>query len=115
MLKGSASGPESIGKESRGPTFMADIWGRPPNPPLISIEYNEFGQPIGGERSKLCHFLVSIARNGKYCPLDVINWHAIPRGKKVEMLEVVKVITFKKSVDYLIYHARLSFYAFGLN
>lgn len=102
MLKGSASGHETIGKKSRGPTYMSDIWGRPPNLPLISIEYNEFGQPIGGEKSKLCHFLGSIARNGRYCPLDVNNWRAMPKGKKDDMLEFVKVKKFQKSVVYLI-------------
>ncbi|KAG6415835.1 hypothetical protein SASPL_123254 [Salvia splendens] len=62
--EGSSYGPKSIGKESRGHTYMKDIWGRPPNLPLISVEYNEF---------------------------DVNNWHAMSRGKKVEMLEVVKL------------------------
>ncbi|XP_042021142.1 uncharacterized protein LOC121768662 isoform X2 [Salvia splendens] len=87
---GSASGHETIGKESRGPTYMSDIRGRPLNLPLISVEYNEFGQPIGGEKSKLCHFLGSIARNGRYCPLYVNNWRAMPKGKKDDMLEFVK-------------------------
>lgn len=79
-------------KETRGPTYMQSIWGRAPNLPLIHVEYNELGQPIGGENSKLSHFLGSIARNGKYCPIDVKDWHAMPRTKKSEMLDVVKVI-----------------------
>ncbi|KAG6433722.1 hypothetical protein SASPL_105337 [Salvia splendens] len=62
---GSASGHETIGKESRGPTYMSDIRGRPLNLPLISVEYNEFGQPIGGEKSKLCHFLAMVERSSQ--------------------------------------------------
>ncbi|KAL1559977.1 hypothetical protein AAHA92_10252 [Salvia divinorum] len=58
--EGDASRAKIIEKESRGPTYMKDIWG-------------------------------SIARNCKYCPLDVKNWHAMPKGKKIEMLEVVKL------------------------
>ncbi|KAG6418342.1 hypothetical protein SASPL_120545 [Salvia splendens] len=48
--EGSSSGPKSIGKESKGHTYMTDIWGRHPNLPLISVEYNEFDRPIGGEK-----------------------------------------------------------------
>ncbi|KAG6401019.1 hypothetical protein SASPL_137864 [Salvia splendens] len=62
---GSASGHETMGMERKG-------------------------EPIGGEKSKLCHFLGSIARNGRYCPLDVNNWRAMPKGKKDDMLEFVK-------------------------
>ena len=44
MSKGDVSGAKI-----RGPTYLTDIWGRPQNLPPISVEYNEFGQPIGGE------------------------------------------------------------------
>lgn len=77
VLQGDASAAKI-----RGPTYMTDIWGRPRNLPRIFVEYNEFGQPIGGEYSKLTHFLGSIARNGMHCPLNVKNWHAMPKEKK---------------------------------
>ncbi|KAH6787388.1 hypothetical protein C2S52_006940 [Perilla frutescens var. hirtella] len=90
-IKGCETDPEITAKETRGPTYMQSIWGRAPNLPPIHVEYNEFGQPIGDENSKLCHFLGSISRNGKYCPIDIKNWHAMPSTKKTEMLEVVKL------------------------
>ena len=71
---------------------MKNIWGRPLNLPPIHVEYNEFGQAIGGEDSTLCHFLGSIARSGNYCPLDMKSWHAISKEKKTEMLDIVKVV-----------------------
>ncbi|KAH6799468.1 hypothetical protein C2S51_035952 [Perilla frutescens var. frutescens] len=89
--EGCETDPEIMAKETRGPTYMQNIWGRAPNLPPIHVEYNEFGQPIGGENSKLCHFLGSISRNGKYCPIDIKNWHAMSSTKKTEMLEVVKL------------------------
>ncbi|XP_047947132.1 uncharacterized protein LOC125193392 isoform X2 [Salvia hispanica] len=85
-----AFGASIVEKESRGPTYMKNIWGRPLNLPLMSVEYNEFGQPIGGEKSKLCHFLGTIARNGHQCPLDIKSWHAMPKENKDEMLNIVK-------------------------
>ncbi|KAH6796804.1 hypothetical protein C2S52_021358 [Perilla frutescens var. hirtella] len=87
----SETDPEIPVKETRGPTYMQSVWGHAPNLPHIHVEYNEFGQPIGGENSKLCHFLGSISRNGKYCPIDVKNWHAMLSTKKTEMLDVVKL------------------------
>lgn len=96
MLQDGAFGASIVEKESRGPTYMKNIWGRPLNLPLMSVEYKEFGQPIGGEKSKLCHFLGTIA-NGYQCPLDIKNWHAMPKENKDEMLNIVKVITFKES------------------
>ncbi|KAL8512708.1 hypothetical protein ACS0TY_018998 [Phlomoides rotata] len=39
----------------------------------------------------LCHFLGSIARNGKFCPIDVKDWRAMPRKNKTDMLEVIKL------------------------
>ncbi|KAG6430642.1 hypothetical protein SASPL_108714 [Salvia splendens] len=42
---------DAPGAKTRGPTYMTDIWGRPQNLPPISVEYNEFGQPIGGDHS----------------------------------------------------------------
>ena len=42
-----------------------------------------FVEPIGDKHSKIGHFLGSIARNDKYCTLDVKNWHAMPKGKEL--------------------------------
>ncbi|KAG6428069.1 hypothetical protein SASPL_112318 [Salvia splendens] len=89
--EGIASSAEIVEKQSRGPTYMKNIWGRPLNLPPIHVEYNEFGQAIGGEDSTLCHFLGSIARSGNYCPIDIKSWHAIPKERKTEMLDIVKL------------------------
>lgn len=71
---------------------MKNIWGRPLNMPPIHVEYNEFGQAIGGEDSTLYHFLGSTARSGDYCPIDIESWHAIPKERKTEMLDIVKIV-----------------------
>ncbi|XP_041999819.1 uncharacterized protein LOC121749305 [Salvia splendens] len=89
--EGIASSAEIVEKQSRGPTYMKNIWGRPLNLPPIHVEYNEFGQAIGGEDSTLCHFLGSIARSGNYCPIDIKSWHAIPKERKTEMIDIVKL------------------------
>ncbi|KAG6521865.1 hypothetical protein ZIOFF_018998 [Zingiber officinale] len=49
-------------KKTRGPTFMKDIWGRPS----------------------------TLARNGKFCPIDVEDWHKMPMENKKKMLDVIK-------------------------
>lgn len=79
-------------KKVRGPTYMKSVWGCPLNLQRRYVEYNDYGQPIGGESSTLTHFLGSIARNGKYCPIDVKDWCAMSKENKTDMLELVKVI-----------------------
>ncbi|KAL8476899.1 hypothetical protein ACS0TY_029266 [Phlomoides rotata] len=55
----------------------------------ISNKEHEHGNvPIGGKSSMLCHFLGTVARNGKFCPIDVANWREMPRENKNNMLEV---------------------------
>ncbi|KAL8457565.1 hypothetical protein ACS0TY_035432 [Phlomoides rotata] len=80
----------STKKAHRGPTYMHSVWGRPSNLPRFHVEFNEFGQSIDGKDSDLCHFLGSIARNGRYCPIDVMDWRQMPSRKKTDMLDVVK-------------------------
>ncbi|KAG6397741.1 hypothetical protein SASPL_143926 [Salvia splendens] len=89
--EGSAFGAEVVEKQSRGPTYMKNIWGCPVNLPPIHVEYNEFGQAIGGENSTLCHFLGSIARSSNYCAIDIKSWHGISKERKTEMLDIVKI------------------------
>lgn len=69
-------------KESRGPTYMGKIWGRPTNLPRIKVVYNSRGQAIDGEKSTLVEFLGSLARNGKYCPIDVKSWDKMTSDQK---------------------------------
>ncbi|KAL8512927.1 hypothetical protein ACS0TY_019186 [Phlomoides rotata] len=81
----------STKKAHRGPTYMRNVWGRPSNLPRFHVEFNEFGQPIDGKDSNLCHFLGSIARNGRFCPIDVMDWREMPSRKKIDMLDAVKL------------------------
>ncbi|KAL8512964.1 hypothetical protein ACS0TY_019214 [Phlomoides rotata] len=81
----------STKKAHRGPTYMRSVWGRPSNLPRFHVEFNEFGQPIDGKDSDLSHFLGSIARNGRFCPIDVMDWREMPSRKKTDMLDAVKL------------------------
>ncbi|KAH6800122.1 hypothetical protein C2S52_000586 [Perilla frutescens var. hirtella] len=47
--EGIANESKIMVKETRGPT---NIWGRAHNLPLLQVEYNELGQPIGGENKE---------------------------------------------------------------
>ncbi|XP_073126770.1 uncharacterized protein [Henckelia pumila] len=77
-------------KKTRGPTFMKEIWGRPSTLPRINIQCDDMGRPIGSRRNKFTDFLGTLARNGKFCPIDVEGWHKMPLDTKKKMLDVVK-------------------------
>lgn len=79
-------------KKTRGPTFMKEIWGRPSTLPRIKIRCDDMGRPIGSRRNKFTDFLGTLARNGKFCPIDVEDWHKMPLDSKKKMLDVIKVI-----------------------
>lgn len=78
---------------------MLQIWGRPSTLPLISLDFDNLGRPIGPNQSKFSEFLGTIARNGMYCPLDVESWYKMPHEYKKRMLEIVKVIEILFSLD----------------
>ncbi|CAI9115158.1 OLC1v1015995C1 [Oldenlandia corymbosa var. corymbosa] len=75
--------------ETRGPTCMKSIWGRPPHLPKIHVEYNDKGDPVDGECSILSYSLGSIARNCQYCPIGINDWRKIEN--KDEILNIVKL------------------------
>ncbi|XP_073135786.1 uncharacterized protein [Henckelia pumila] len=77
-------------KKTRGPTFMKEIWGRPSTLPHIKIQCDDMGRPIGSRRNKFTDFLGTLARNGKFCPIDVEGCHKMPLDTKKKMLDVVK-------------------------
>ncbi|XP_075494396.1 uncharacterized protein LOC142531984 [Primulina tabacum] len=77
-------------KKTRGPTFMKEIWGRPSTLPRIKIRCDDMGRPIGSRRNKFTDFLGTLARNGKFCPIDVEDWHKMPLDSKKTMLGVIK-------------------------
>ncbi|KAG6418780.1 hypothetical protein SASPL_120985 [Salvia splendens] len=67
--------------KTRGPTYMTDIWGRPQNLPPISVEYNEFGQPIGGDHRKKDEML-EVVKLRFDVPIIAENWVLTSIGTK---------------------------------
>ncbi|KAG8363818.1 hypothetical protein BUALT_Bualt19G0061800 [Buddleja alternifolia] len=77
-------------KRVRGPTCMPKIWGQQSDE-LVIVSFNDLGQP--NDKFKTCtlsHFLGTIARNGRYCPLHYKDWRLMLRSHKDEMLKIVK-------------------------
>ncbi|KAG6487204.1 hypothetical protein ZIOFF_055787 [Zingiber officinale] len=77
-------------RKKRGPTFIKEIWGRPNTLPRIKILCDDMRHPIETKKNKFTDFLDSLARNGKYCSIDVEDWHKMPMEKKKDMLNVIK-------------------------
>ncbi|XP_022725281.1 bromodomain-containing protein 4-like isoform X2 [Durio zibethinus] len=76
-------------KKGRGPTrclFLNDL----ADGERIVVCFNNLGQPIGPESSKLSSFLGTIARNGHRAPLNFVHWRAMPDSYKEEMWEYVQ-------------------------
>ncbi|CAI9094765.1 OLC1v1030556C1 [Oldenlandia corymbosa var. corymbosa] len=90
--QGIESDSEISETETRGPTCMKSILGRPLHLPKIHVEYNNKGDPVDGECSMLSHFLGSIARNCQYCPISVKDWRNIEN--KDEILVIVKILSY---------------------
>lgn len=81
-------------KRVQGPTAMPKIWTQSPDE-LIVVSFNDFGQPNDEKKAcTLAHFLGTIARNGRYCPLNYKDWRLMPRSYKDEMLKIVKVLIY---------------------
>ena len=70
--------------------YMKEIWGRPKDLPWIEIEFHDKGLPISEKFSK---FLGSLVRKGMYCLVDVESWPKVPRKLKMDMLDVIKVMS----------------------
>ncbi|KAL8472330.1 hypothetical protein ACS0TY_029517 [Phlomoides rotata] len=81
---------EGIVRKARGPTYMLKIWGRPSTLPLIKVDFDGYGRPIGENKSAFTEFLGTIARKGTYCPIDVENWHKMPKQNKKYMIQIIK-------------------------
>ncbi|PWA79259.1 hypothetical protein CTI12_AA197250 [Artemisia annua] len=60
--------PGNARKRVRGPTFMPKVWTKTEED-RISVQFNEYGQPVEKTTSTLTHFIGSLARSGKYCKL----------------------------------------------
>ncbi|XP_042064201.1 uncharacterized protein LOC121807934 isoform X1 [Salvia splendens] len=77
-------------KRVRGPTLLREIWGRNSDDERIKVTFNKRGQPVGPNRLKFTGFLGTLARNGKYAPLDIDDWRKVPKENKDEMIKFVK-------------------------
>ncbi|XP_057772090.1 uncharacterized protein LOC130991736 isoform X2 [Salvia miltiorrhiza] len=77
-------------KRARGPTLLRDIWGRNPDEERIKVNFNKRGQPVGPNKMKFAGFLGTLARNGRYAPLDIEDWRKVPKENKDEMIKLVK-------------------------
>lgn len=60
----------------------------------IPIIVNELGQPINDESSKLTHFMGTLSRSGKYCPVHK-PWNKVDDTKKQFLLKFLKVHSYK--------------------
>ncbi|XP_058228513.1 uncharacterized protein LOC131336620 isoform X3 [Rhododendron vialii] len=80
-------GSRKKAKRARGPTFMCKVWGQHDNE-RVQVLFNDKGQPISNN-SILSHFLGTIARNGKYAPLQYKTWHKMPKVFKEDMFALV--------------------------
>ncbi|GKA33043.1 hypothetical protein Tco_0719410 [Tanacetum coccineum] len=60
--------PGNAWKRVRGPTMMPKVWTKTEED-RISVQFNEYGQPVKDTTSTLSHFIGSLARSGKYCKL----------------------------------------------
>ncbi|KAG8382392.1 hypothetical protein BUALT_Bualt05G0072600 [Buddleja alternifolia] len=77
-------------KGVRGPTCMPKNWGQQPDE-LVAVSFNDLRQP--NDEFKTCtlsHFLGTIARNGRYCPLHYKDWRLMSHSYKGEMLKIAK-------------------------
>ena len=81
-------GGQQIKKNVRGPTYMAEIWGRQDGK-RTSISFDEYGQPDDEENTKKFeHFLGTITRNAKYVSLEHETWLDIHKKMMLKELEV---------------------------
>ena len=83
---------ENSQRKTRGPTYMTEIWGKPSSCHRYKVRFDKDGEPVGKNKSKFTEFLGTIARNGKYAPLDVTDWREMTNDKKQDMLVLVKVM-----------------------
>ena len=69
-----------VSKRKRGPTRMAKVWAQEKGD-RIPILVNEHGQPINDKSSHLTHFMGTLSRSGKYCPIYK-PWNKVDVEKK---------------------------------
>jgi len=67
-----------------------DIWHLEKNEKVkVSLNGNGHGDDDGS--NLLVRFLGTIARNPRLCPLNIKNWHYMPKDKKTEQWKIIEV------------------------
>nr|GEW57755.1 hypothetical protein [Tanacetum cinerariifolium] len=79
--------PGNARKRVRGPTFMPKVWTKT-DKGRISVQFNEYGQPVDETTNTLTHFIGSLARSEKYCKLHK-PWNKVKNAKKQILLDTV--------------------------
>ncbi|GJW34931.1 hypothetical protein Tco_0057851 [Tanacetum coccineum] len=77
----------NVRKRVRGPTFMPKVWTKTEED-RISVQFNEYGQPVDETTSTLTHFIGSLARSGKYCKIHK-PWNKVKNAQKQILLDTV--------------------------
>ncbi|KAL6518266.1 hypothetical protein OROMI_033967 [Orobanche minor] len=78
--------------KTRGFTYMPRVYAISSNnnSQSLKVELNEYGKPIGPNKSKFVEFLAFIARNGKVAPLNYPDLHKVPKTEKSRMMDMIK-------------------------
>ncbi|KAG8383449.1 hypothetical protein BUALT_Bualt04G0014400 [Buddleja alternifolia] len=94
--------------KTRGCTFCPKIWGLPLGVKL-PVQLNKFGQPIYDNNSQFSTFLGTLAKMGPYCPIDILDWHKVPKSNKNEMLGIVqKMETLEEGLEVKYFEPEMS-------
>ncbi|KAJ0450388.1 putative transposase, Tnp1/En/Spm [Helianthus annuus] len=91
----------NVRKRVRGPTHMPRVWPQEKGD-RIPILVNAHGQLINDKSSQLTHFMGTLSRSGKYCPIYK-PWNKVNAAKKQALLALLKVKSWRARVKEL-YH-----------
>ncbi|KAL6535140.1 hypothetical protein OROMI_026514 [Orobanche minor] len=76
---------------------MKDIWGRPNCLGKIEVVVDDDGLPMSAD-THMSEFLGTLARNGRYCPIDLEIWPHVRKAHGSEILEVIQVLSNQKKI-----------------
>ncbi|XP_035842996.1 uncharacterized protein LOC110921835 isoform X1 [Helianthus annuus] len=78
----------NVRKRVRGPMRMPKVWAQEKGD-RIPILVNAHGQPINDKSSQLTHFMGTLSRSGKYCPIYK-PWNKVKTAKKEALFALLK-------------------------
>lgn len=82
---------------------MARVWVRRGRK---EVEFNELGQAIGPNKSEYVEFIGTLVRNGKLLPLNLKDWHNVPKPLKSKLVELVKVIPSNINLNFFFFFVK---------